>query len=94
MALITPAADAYHATAAVMIPNQPPQSRTRGAEDVAVAELPHTGEQLDEPTVEKRQPDPDQVRDERRVVPAQDEGRERERRESERRRVGGRNRLF
>ena len=51
----------------------------RRPEDVAVAELPHAGEELHEPAVEERRADPDQVRDERRVVPAEQERRQRER---------------
>ena len=63
--------------------------RERGrAEDVSVGELPHAGAELDEAAVEQRRPEPDAVGDERRVVPAEQERRERERGETKRRGVG------
>ena len=60
---------------------------------MAVPELPHAGEELDDPAVEEREPDPDEIGDEARVVPAQDEGRQRERCETERSGVGSRDAL-
>jgi hypothetical protein len=44
---------------------------------------------LREPPVEEREAEPRDIGDERRVVAAQDEGRQRERREPERRGIGG-----
>src|SRR3954449_12220347 len=65
----------------------------RRAEDVAVPDLPHPGEELHHPAVEERCPEPDDVGDERGVVPAQHEGGQGERGQAERRRVGSGNRL-
>jgi len=62
-----------------------PVGRERGrAEDVPIPELPHPGEELRHAAVEERRPDPDEVRDERGVVSAQQERRQRETGESER----------
>src|SRR3954449_2087383 len=73
---------------------EPAVRRERGgAEDVAVPELPHAGEELHHAAVEQRGAEPDHVRDERRVVPAQHERGERERGQAEWRRVGDRGRL-
>jgi hypothetical protein len=43
-----------------------------GAEDVAVPEFPHPGEELGEAAVEEGEPEPRHVRNEGRVVTAQD----------------------
>ena len=68
--------------------------RERGrAKDVPVPELPHTGEQLGNASVEEGQSDPEDVRDEGRVVAAEHEGGEREPRKSERGGIGDRHEL-
>src|SRR5262245_55261934 len=73
--------------------NPPYVEKAVAPKTVAVPELPHAGEELHESAVEQPEPDPDHVRDERRVVAAEYEGGERERRQAKRRRIGGGNRL-
>ena len=68
---------------------EPAVGRERGCpEDVPVSELPHTREQLGQAAVEERGSEPDDVGDERRVVPTQQKRRQRERGEPQGRRIG------
>jgi len=71
-------------------PERAVRRKRGGAEDVPVAELPHPGRELSHAAVEDRRPDPDQVGDPRGVVPAEQERRKRESRQTERCGIGGR----